>query len=266
MIKIQQFVVKGIKVIKQDFFVINQLIQRDKKRNESETFMGGLWDVINPLIYMIVMVLVFGKMFGDNRGQEFPIYVLTGTTLYELFASGTTMCLNALFSNRNFLIKTQLHKNIYVVEKIIFSFQKFMYSLIIYLFVIVLYKIKPSPTWFWVIPDVLLLLIIMVGIGKILAVINVLFADITYFYKIFILLLMYGSAIFYRVDQMSIFMQKCMIINPLYIVITIARESVIDGVNPSSELWGFLLIHAVIYYIVGFCLFKKKTENIVAQM
>ena len=46
------------------------------------------------------------------------------------------------------------------------------------------------------------MLVMMLGIGKMLAVINVTFADITYFYKIFTLFLMYGSAIFYRVDRL----------------------------------------------------------------
>lgn len=54
-------------------------------------------------------------------------------------------------------------------------------------FVIALYRISPSVTWLLFIPDIFLMLIMMLGIGKILAVINVTFADITLFYKIFTL-------------------------------------------------------------------------------
>lgn len=50
--------------IQQNMFVIHQLVLRDKKRSLSSTFMGELWEVINPLINMVVLVLVFGKMFG----------------------------------------------------------------------------------------------------------------------------------------------------------------------------------------------------------
>lgn len=96
--------------LQQNMFVIHQLVIRDKKRNLSSTFMGELWEVINPLINMVVMVLVFGKMFGDGSSSRFPLYVLTGTTIYGLFTSGTTMCLNALMGNKNFLIKTQIKK------------------------------------------------------------------------------------------------------------------------------------------------------------
>lgn len=182
--------------LRQNWFVIQQLIKRDKQRSLSSTFMGELWEVINPLINMVVMVLVFSKMFGSGTSGAFPLYVLTGTTLYGLFNSGTSMCLNALMGNKNFLIKTQLNKNVYVYQKILVAFRNFLFSLLIYAFVIALYRIRPSFSWLLFIPDVLLMLVMMLGIGKMLAVINVTFADITYFYKIFTLFLMYGSAIF----------------------------------------------------------------------
>lgn len=144
--------------LRQNWFVIQQLIKRDKQRSLSSTFMGELWEIINPLINMIVMVLVFGKMFGYGMAGGFPLYVLTGTTLYGLFTSGTTMCLQALMGNKNFLIKTQLNRNVYVIQKILLAFRNFLFSLMIYAFVIALYRISPSVTWLLFIPDVFLLL------------------------------------------------------------------------------------------------------------
>lgn len=246
--------------------MIDQLVKRDQKRNVSSTFMGELWEVINPLINMIVMVLVFGKMFGNGITGGFPLYVLTGTTIYNLFTSGTTMCLNALFGNKNFLIKTQLSKNIYILEKIFVAFRNFLFSLMIYAFVLALYRIQPSVTWLLFIPDILLLLVMMTGIGKLLAVINVTFADITYFYKIFTLFLMYGSAIFYHVNRLSPVMQNGMLINPLYIVIAIARKCMMEGIYPDWEMWMLLSIYSGVCYIVGTVFFNKKIVDIVANL
>ena len=110
--------------LRQNWFVIQQLIKRDKQRSLSSTFMGELWEVIN----LVVMVLVFSKMFGSGTSGAFPLYVLTGTTLYGLFNSGTSMCLNALMGNKNFLIKTQLNKNVYVYQKILVAFRNFLFS------------------------------------------------------------------------------------------------------------------------------------------
>ena len=177
------------------------------------------------------------------------------------------MCLNALMGNKNFLIKTQIKKNVYVDQKILSAFRNFLFSLMIYAFVIALYRIRPSVTWLLFIPDVLLTLIMMLGIGKILAVINVTFADITYFYKIFTLFLMYGSAIFYRVDRLSPTMQKCMtILNPLYTVISISRECVMERKYPNWKLWVIASAYAGGCYVVGTIFFNRKIEDIVAKM
>ena len=256
-----------MKELRQNVFVIRQLVARDKKRSVSSTFMGELWEILNPLINMVVMVLVFGQMFGKGTAGSFPLNVLTGTTIYGLFTSGTTMCLNALMGNKSFLIKTQLSKNVYVVQKIWLAFRNFLFSLLIYAFVIALYRIPPSVTWLLFIPDIALMLIMMVGIGKILAIINVTFADITYFYKIFTLFLMYGSAIFYRIDRLSPTMQKVMtILNPLYTVISIARESVMENSWPNSKLWVIAGAYAAICYVIGTILFDRKIEDIVAKI
>lgn len=253
--------------LRQNWFVIQQLIKRDKQRSLSSTFMGELWEVINPLINMVVMVLVFSKMFGSGTSGAFPLYVLTGTTLYGLFNSGTSMCLNALMGNKNFLIKTQLNKNVYVYQKILVAFRNFLFSLLIYAFVIALYRIRPSFSWLLFIPDVLLMLVMMLGIGKMLAVINVTFADITYFYKIFTLFLMYGSAIFYQVDRLPLTMQRVMtILNPLYIVISIARECIMERAYPNWKLWMILSLYAGGCYVVGTIFFNRKIADIVAKM
>ena len=73
--KCQQMIRRKADEIQQNMFVIHQLVLRDKKRSLSSTFMGELWEVINPLINMVVLVLVFGKMFGGGNSGRFPLYV-----------------------------------------------------------------------------------------------------------------------------------------------------------------------------------------------
>ena len=110
------------------------------------------------------------------------------------------------------------------------------------------------------------MLVMMTGIGKILAVINVTFADITYFYKIFTLFLMYSSAIFYHITRLSPTMQNFMLINPLYIVITIARKCMMECAFPDWKMWVILGLYAAGCYLAGTVYFNKKIENIVAKL
>ena len=106
----------------------------------------------------------------------------------------------------------------------------------------------------------------VLGVGKILAVIYVGFADIKYFYSIFTLFVFYGTAIFYNPERLSLTLQKVMSWNPIYIAIAIARQSLIDGIIPSIHLWMKMTLYAVVFYSVGSWIYRKGSENIVAKL
>ena len=50
--------------LKHNIYVVRLLAKRDRQRNNSSAFLGQLWQIINPFIYMVVMALVqFGLIF-----------------------------------------------------------------------------------------------------------------------------------------------------------------------------------------------------------
>ena len=58
--------------IKQYLFVIRQLSSREIKRKYTRTSLGLLWSVLNPLFTMIIMAIVFTRMF-DRRIEYYPL-------------------------------------------------------------------------------------------------------------------------------------------------------------------------------------------------
>ena len=44
--------------------LLNQLVSRDIKLKYRRSFLGYVWSILNPLLIMIVMVIVFSKMFN----------------------------------------------------------------------------------------------------------------------------------------------------------------------------------------------------------
>ena len=250
---------------RQYMFVIRQLARRDVKRGNSSAFLGQFWNVINPFVYMITMVIIFSAIFRSGI-PNFPVYVLTGTIIYSLFNSGTTGAMKSLVAGKIFLVRTRIPKNVFVIEKVYVALINMLYSMIGYVILVAISGITPNIFMLLVPVDVAICLVMIYGIGKILAVINVYFADIEYFYKILMLLLMYGSALFYSVDRMAPAVQMIMSFNPIYIAITIARICVMDGYAPGPMLWVKLVCYAVFFYLLGTLVFKRGTQDIVAKL
>ena len=79
-------------------------------------------------------------------------------------------------------------------------------------------------------------------------------------------MLMYGSALFYRLDRLAPYVQDVMIINPIYISITIARVAIIDRTSPTFSMWIVMMVYAILCYVVGTYVFNKESDNIVARL
>lgn len=252
--------------LKHSVYVIRLLAKRDRSRGNSSAFLGQLWQILNPFIYMVVMALLFTNMFTNDNFMYYPIFILTGTMIDTLFAEGTFNCLTALSANKNFLINSSISRKLYPVERVYVAFVNFLFSTLIFFLVAWYFQLKPSWTWILVIPNIIMFVFLVLGIGKILAIINVYFADITYFYKIFRLFVFYASAIFYDTARLSPSMQKLISLNPVYVSIALARISLIDKVVPSISLWIKLFVYSMGIYLLGTYIYNKNISNIIEKI
>lgn len=252
--------------IRQNLFVIQQLARRDKCRENASTNLGQVWQVLNPFINMLVLAVLFSTIFKNDNFVNYQLYICTGTILYEFFLQGTNGCMSALLLNKQFLTKTTLKKNIFVLEKLYVALINLFFSVCIYMGMMVYYRIPFRFVNLLFVIDILIYSLFILGVGKILAVVYVSFADIHYLYKIVTLFIFYGTAIFYKPERLSPALQVVMSWNPIYVAIAIGRQLLIDGIFPSTHLWMKIAFYAFVFYSIGSFVFEKGTDNIVAKL
>lgn len=248
---------------KQYLFVIHELTAREIKRKYARSSLGIIWSVLNPLLYMIVMSLIFSTMFRRSI-ENFPIYYLTGQIFWGLFSGATNSSMSALVDNKTLLIKAKLPKHTFVLSRIYTAFVNFLYTCIAFVLMLVVFRVQPSWSMLLLPIDVLFLLAISTGVGYFLSVSYVFFADIKYLYSVFLTLWMYMSAIFYPISGLPEAMQSFIGCNPVYVAIAFARECVMYGQIPEPMMWIKLLGWSVGCIVVGLGFFKLK-ENQVMQ-
>ena len=86
---------KNREELKQYYFVIKQLVDREIKRKYARSFLGVIWSVLNPLMTMAVMSMIFSTIFKRSI-ENYPIYYLTGTIFWQLFSGATNSAMTAL--------------------------------------------------------------------------------------------------------------------------------------------------------------------------
>jgi len=251
--------------IKQYAFVIRELTAREIKRKYAGSSLGIIWSVLNPLLHMVVMSLIFSTMFRHSI-ENFPIYYLTGQIFWTLFSGATTSAMTALVDNRNLLVKAKLPKQTFVLSRIYTALVNFGYTCIAYVLMLAVFQIKPNVTMLLFPLAVLFMLAVSIGVGYILSVIYVFFADVKYLYSVFLTLWMYVTALFYPITSLPEVMQDFIGCNPIYVVIAFARECVIYGRIPDPMTWIKLIGWSIGSLVVGLNVFKFKENQIIQKI
>lgn len=250
---------------KQYAFVIKELVTREIKRKYARSSLGIVWSVLNPLLSMIVLSMIFSTIFKRSI-ENFPIYYLTGSIFWSLFTEATNSAMTSLVDNKTLLIKVKLPMQVFPLSRSCTALTNFGYSLIAYVIIIVIFRIKPTIYMPLIFLYAACLFMFALGIGYVLSVLYVLFGDIKHLYSVVLTMWMYASAIFYPVESTSGIMQEIIVRNPIYNYITCARKCVMYGALPSIEEWARLFVWSIGVYIIGKLYFEKMHNKVLLKV
>lgn len=242
-------------------FLLKQLVKRDLTSKYKDSVLGIIWSFLNPLCVMIIFTIIF-SVFFRRQIANYPVYFLTGRILYTFFASATRGAMTSLRRNRSILRKIYVPRYMFAISSICYEFVNFLFTFIILFVVMYVTGVSFHLTIFASIIPLILLLIMIVGVGLILAVLNTYFSDIQHIYSIFILLLVYSSALFYPMEIVPANIQMIFTLNPLYVAITCFRDSIIYGLFPNVTSLLYLATFAVMVFAVGFLLFRIHEKKL----
>lgn len=250
---------------KQYLFVIHELTSREIKRKYARSRLGILWSVLNPLLMMIVMTMVFSYMFKRSI-DNFPLYYLTGSLLWTLFNESTNYSMSALVDNKTLLLKAKLPRQTFVLSRMYTALVNFGFSCVPYVLMLFVFRIRPSWIMLLFPLDVLLTMAFAMGIGYLLSILYVFFADIRYLYSVFLRILLYLTAVFYPVSSLPEALQKVVGLNPVYMSIYIARECMVYGRAPHYTAWLKLSLAALVSCAAGWTVFNRKQNDVMQRI
>ena len=237
-------------------FLLNQLVKRDIQVKYRNSTLGIFWSFLEPLLTMLVMTIIFAFIFKRDI-PNFPVYYLIGRVVFELFSSGTMGAMKSIIRNVNIIKSVYVPKYLYPLSTVLSSFVIFLMSLIILFAVMIATNVQFTIYMIFGSLPVIILLLLTIGVGLILATATVFFRDIEHLYGVFVMLLMYASAIFYPANIIPPQYQIILTINPVYSIISCLRTVLMDGVlyNPGTLLYA--TVCAIISLVVGMALFYK---------
>ena len=246
-------------------YLLLELIKKDIKLKYRNSFLGVLWTLLEPLLTMIVLTLVFSNMFGKG-GDNFPVYILCGRLIYSFFSNGTKTALKSIRKHGAMIGKVYIPKYMYPLATVISSYIIFLLSLIVLVGVAIVQKMKINIYLLQAFIPLTIVAVMTMGIGLLLATLDVFFRDLEYLWTVALMLIMYTCAIFYKVENLknasNDWIFKC---NPLYSVIVMFRDAVFGRsimANDSYHLY-FSLIFSACAFLIGTLVFWRKQDEFI---
>jgi ABC-2 type transport system permease protein len=245
-------------------FLFWELVKKDIKLKYRSSVLGVFWTLLEPLLTMIVLTLVFSNLLGKGD-DNFPVYILCGRLLYSFFSNGTKVALKSVRKHGSMIGKVYVPKYMYPLSAVVSNYIMFIISLVVLAGVMIFEQVKITVYLLQAFIPMIIILIMTMGVGLILATFDVFFRDLEYLWTVFLMLIMYTCAIFYKVDNLKTaaneMIFKC---NPLYSVISMFRDAVFGRsiMDNSYNLW-FSLCFSLGVFLIGILVFWRKQDKFI---
>lgn len=241
--------------LKKHRFLFEELVKRDFKKKYKRTVLGMWWSMLSPLLMLLVMKVVFEQFFGRTM-NHYTTYLFCGLLTFNWFSESTNGGMRSLSGNAGIFTKVNVPKYLFLFSVNVQVLINFALTLLVFFVFCALDHVQFTWKFFCLLYPIATLLVFNIGIGMVLSALFIFFRDIDYLWRVFLQLLMYGSAIFYTVDKLSPKVKFVFACNPVYRHIAYFREIVLNGTVPSMETHLTLLGFAVAAFAVGAWMYR----------
>lgn len=253
----------ALKAVVQYKDMLWQLVLRDIRNKYKKSVLGYLWSILNPLLLMMVMTVVFSRMFQKNIAN-FPVYLFTAQMLFNFMKMATNQAMTSITGNAALIKKTYVPQIAFTIAKVLSCFTECVFSFAALLIIMIITG-APFSLYMLLTPLVLIqVCVFSLGLGLFLAVLMVFFQDIKYLYSAVTTAWMYLTPVFYPMTSVSEQLQYLIShFNPMYLYIEQFRDIILYGCLPDIKLVLKGIIVAVIFFEIGIITFLKKQKKFI---
>jgi lipopolysaccharide transport system permease protein len=222
----------------------------------SRGFLGMLWWVIEPVVYMGVFYIVFAHIY--QRGDEnFIVFLLTGLISWKWFQATINTGANSLIAGAGLMNQVYLPKIIFPLTNITVNTFKFLIILVLFLIFLQFTAVKPSWNWFLLPALVLTQLSLITAITCFLAAVMPFFPDLRVILNNILMMIFFLSGIFYDIGRLPESYKHYLLLNPLATLISMYRKLFLYGLPPEWFQLLMILLFSLSLLILAIALFQR---------
>ncbi|NOR79717.1 MAG: ABC transporter permease [Methyloprofundus sp.] len=249
------------------YFVLSS-IRNEMKSRFSRSKLGGLWMIINPLSQVLIYALIFSNVLAsklpdaDNK-YSYAFYLLAGQLAWMLFSEIINRCLKIFIEQGNLMKKMSFPRITLPAIVVGSSLLNNFFLLIAVMGIFAVFGQQFSITMLWVIPLTLSVVILAMGIGLILGILNVFLRDIGQAVPIILQIWFWFTPIVYPEKIIPESYRYLMEYNPMYSIVSSYHQVLVYNNSPHIESVAIVTGIAIVLVLLSLFLFRRASAEMV---
>ncbi len=237
------------------------LTQRDLLVRYKQTVIGVAWALVRPAIMMVVFVAFRRITKISSSVAPDPILVMSAVLPWQFFASAFSEASNSLIVNANLVSKIYFPRLLVPAGAVLASFVDFAVTLGLLGVLMVWYGFAPG--WQIVVLPLLTVLLfgLSVGIGVLLAAVNVQYRDFRYIVPFIVQFGFLVSPVAIETSRVPPAWRLVYSLNPLVGIIDAFRWSIVEGRTPVEPITVGLSVAVTVLLLFFGIWYFRRTER-----
>lgn len=244
-----------------------RLFVRDVSARYRQSVLGVLWAFLPPLLSGLVFIILQSRNVL-NLGKTdipYPLFVLVGTILWQVFTESVNAPLKAVQSARSMLSKINFPREALILS----AFYDVLFSLaiksVILAAVLVYFQVAVSVGMLLALPAVLMLILLGMTIGLFLTPIGMLYTDVSSALTVFIQFWFFVTPVVYP-PPTSFPFSLIVKLNPVSPLLVGVRDLLALGTLKTPEVFLFVSGLSVVGLFFAWILYRLALPIIIERM
>ncbi|HPC04057.1 MAG TPA: ABC transporter permease [Syntrophales bacterium] len=246
-------------------------VKREFQARWTGTQLGAFWVVAQPLATILIFTLIFSRLInpslpGHSSRFAYSIYLCSGVLTWNLFAEMLGRSVSIFVENANLLKKIRFPKLCLPIIVLTSSILNFAVILSLFLLFLVLVSAFPGVVVLAALPVLLIQAGFAIGLGILLATVNVFYRDIQQIVQIVLQFWFWLTPIVYAVNQLPGTARDLMSWNPMWRLVQAYQDIFLGHRLPEWSALGYPALLALFFLGLGMFAYHRLQGEIVDEL
>src|SRR3989338_841324 len=237
--------------------IVTHLIMRDISVRYRQSVLGYLWAITLPLATVIVFTFLTSRRVLPigQPPMPYPVFALCNLIVWQLFAGVLLAATQSLASAGALVTRMSFPKEALVIAAVGQPLFDFMIKLVLVAMVFVYFGVKPDPMALFLPLLLLPLLLLAVGLGFLLSVINLAVRDVGNVVGMLTTFGMFAAPVLYPPPVTAPF-YLVNIVNPFSPLLIATQDLLAYGVLRHATIFWPAVLFSILIFLVGWWAFR----------